>query len=138
MREAPQFEGMLTRDGLHLFKFYLDIGRQMQIKRFHRRRHDLPRRWKIIKIDLAAMAKWDNYSKAKEDVFRFTHPAASPSTVIRANDKRRTRLGAIRSVLYALDDDGKTGRAARQGSRPDPLLRHGPDLTGTWPPRPRA
>ena len=40
LREAPQFEGMLTRDGIHLFKFYLDIGRQMQLKRFQRRRHD--------------------------------------------------------------------------------------------------
>jgi polyphosphate kinase len=97
LREAPQFEGMLTRDGIHLFKIYLDIGRQMQLKRFHRRRHDPLRRW-----------KWDDYTKAKEDMFRFTHTAASPWTVIRANDKRRTRLEAIRSVLYALDYDGKS------------------------------
>ena len=61
-----------------------------------------------MEIDLAAMAKGDNYSKAKEDMFRFTHPAASPWTAIRTNDKRRTRLEAIRSVLYALDYDGKT------------------------------
>ena len=107
LREAPQFEGMLTRDGIHLFKLYLDIGREMQLKRFHRRRHDPLRRWKITPIDLAAMAKWDDYTKAKEDMFRFTHTAASPWTVIRANDKRRTRLEAIRSVLYALDYEGK-------------------------------
>jgi polyphosphate kinase len=125
LREAPQFEGMLTRDGIHLFKFYLDIGRQMQLKRFHRRRHDPLRRWKITEIDLAAMAKWDDYTKAKEDMFRFTHTAASPWTVIRANDKRRTRLEAIRSVLYALDYDGKSealvGKPDAQivGSRPD-------------------
>ena len=98
-----------------------------------------------MEIDLAAMAKGDNYSKAKEDMFRFTHPAASPWTAIRANDKRRTRLEAIRSVLYALDYDGKTRgalvakpEAQIVGSRPDHLLRHGPDLTGTRPPRPRA
>ena len=127
LREAPQFEGMLTRDGIHLFKFYLDIGREMQLKRFHRRRHDPLRRWKITDIDLAAIDKWDGYSKAKEDMFRFTHTAASPWTVIRANDKRRTRLEAIRSVLFALDYEGKEHKVVDKpdmkivGSRPDLL-----------------
>jgi polyphosphate kinase len=127
LREAPQFEGMLTRDGIHLFKFYLDIGREMQLRRFHRRRHDPLRHWKITDIDLAAIDKWDDYSKAKEDMFRFTHTAASPWTVIRANDKRRTRLEAIRSVLYALDYEGKEQKVVDKpdmqivGSRPELL-----------------
>jgi len=134
---------MLTRDGIHLFKFYLDIGRQMQLKRFHRRRHDPLRRWKITEIDLAAISKWDDYTKAKEDMFRFTHTAASPWTVIRANDKRRTRLEAIRSVLYALDYEGKAEAvvakpdAAIVGSRPDLLYGTGPDLTPSHPKRAR-
>jgi polyphosphate kinase 2 (PPK2 family) len=99
----------------------------MQLKRFHRRRHDPLRRWKITDIDLAAIDKWDDYSKAKEDMFRFTHTAASPWTVIRANDKRRTRLEAIRSVLYALDYEGKEHKVVDKpdlqivGSRPDLL-----------------
>jgi polyphosphate kinase 2 len=127
LREAPQFEAMLTRDGIHLFKFYLDIGRQMQLKRFHRRRHDPLRRWKITEVDLAAITKWDDYTKAKEDMFRFTHTAASPWTVICANDKRRTRLEAIRSVLYALDYEGKQEPVVGKpdvnivGSRPELL-----------------
>ncbi|HEX2338356.1 MAG TPA: hypothetical protein VHI72_17990, partial [Hyphomicrobiaceae bacterium] len=102
LREAPQFEGMLTRDGIHLFKFYLDIGREMQLKRFHRRRHDPLRRWKITDIDLAAIDKWDDYSKAKEDMFRFTHTAASPDgdsrqrqapDALGGNSLRALRLG---------------------------------------------
>jgi polyphosphate kinase len=102
LREAPQFEGLLARDGIHLFKFYLDIGRQMQLKRFHRRRHDPLRRWKITDIDLAAMAKWDDYTKAKEDMFRFTHSAALPWTVIRANDKAAHPPGGhTQRALYA-------------------------------------
>ena len=131
LREAPQFEGLLARDGIHLFKFYLDIGRQMQLKRFHRRRHDPLRRWKITDVDLAAMAKWEDYSKAKEDMFRFTHSAALPWTAIRANDKRRTRLEAIRSVLYALNYDGKTRAVVAEpdaqivGSRPELLYATG-------------
>ena len=107
LREAPEFEGMLVRDGVRLFKLYLDIGREMQMKRFHARRHDPLRRWKITDIDLAAIAKWDDYTKAKEEMFRFTHTAVAPWTVIRANDKRRTRLEAIRVILAATPYEGK-------------------------------
>lgn len=103
LREAPQFEGLLTRDGVHLFKMYLDIGREMQMKRIHERRHDPLNRWKVTGIDLAAMGKWDDYTAAKEDMFRFTHTASSPWSVIRANDKRRARLESIRLVLSTLD-----------------------------------
>jgi polyphosphate kinase len=124
LRATPQFEGMLRRDGIHPFKFYLDIGRELQIERFHRRRHDPLRRWKITKIDLAAMPKWDDYSKAKEDMFRFTHTAASPWTVIRANDKGHPLAGHM-------DYDGKTRGAGRQARGTDrwfasqSSLRHG-------------
>jgi hypothetical protein len=134
----------LTRDGIHLFKFYLDIGRQMQLKRFHRRRHDPLRRWKTTEIDLAAMSKWDDYTKGKKDMVRFTHTAASPWTVIRANDKRRTRLEAIRSVLYALDYEGKREAVVAKpdpqivGSRPDLCYGMVPNLTGASPAKARA
>jgi polyphosphate kinase 2 len=111
LREAPQFEGMLARDGIHLFKFYLDIGHEMQLKRFYARRHDPLKQWKITSIDLAAIRKWDDYTRAKEEMFRFTSTAGTPWTVIRANDKRRTRLEAIRAVLCALDYDGKDKKA---------------------------
>ena len=107
LREAPQLEGMLVRDGIHLFKLYLEIGREMQMKRFHRRRHDPLQQWEITNIDLAAVGKWDAYTSAKEEMFRFTHTPATPWTVIRANDKRRTRLEAIRTILSAVDYDGK-------------------------------
>jgi len=111
LRDAPQFEELLVRDGIRFFKFYLDIGREMQLKRFHRRRHDPLRQWKITSIDLAALGKWDDYTKARDDMFRFTHTAASPWTVIRGNDQRRTRLEVIRLVLTALDYEGKDKKA---------------------------
>jgi polyphosphate kinase len=126
LREAPQYEGMLVRDGIHLFKFYLDIGREMQWKRFHRRRHDPLRSWKITDIDLGAIGKWDAYTKAKEEMFRFTHTATSPWTVIRANDKRRTRLEAIRCVLSAMDYDGKDKKVV--GVPDHKIVGSGPDF----------
>lgn len=107
LREAPEFEGMLVRDGIRLIKIYLEIGRGMQLVRFHERRHDPLKRWKITDIDLAAMARWDDYTAAKEDMFRFTHTAVAPWTVILANDQRRARLEAIRLVLGAVDYEGK-------------------------------
>jgi polyphosphate kinase 2 (PPK2 family) len=102
LREAPQFEALLVRDGMHFFKFYLDIGREMQLKRIHDRWQDPLKRWKVTDIDRAAINKWDDYTRAKEDVFRFTHTPSTPWTVIRANDKRRARLEAIRFVLSSL------------------------------------
>ncbi len=117
LREAPQFEGMLVRDGVHLFKFYLEIGREMQLKRLHARRHDPLKTWKVTDIDLAALGKWDDYTRAKEEMLRFTHTAASPWTMILANDKRRTRLEAIRVVLSALEYDGKSSKIVGEVDR---------------------
>ncbi|PPD29527.1 MAG: polyphosphate kinase 2 [Hyphomicrobium sp.] len=119
LREAPELEGMLVRDGIHLFKFYLTIGREAQLKRFHERRHDPLKQWKLTDIDLAAMTKWDDYSKAQHDLFRFTHTATSPWTVIRANDQRRARLEAIRVILSTLDYEGKDPRIV---AAPDPRI----------------
>jgi polyphosphate kinase 2 len=126
LRDAPEFEALLVRDGVRLFKFFLTIGREMQLLRFHERRHNPFKRWKITEIDLAAIAKWDEYTQAQRDMFRFTHTAISPWTVIRANDQRRARLEAIRTVLsetsYAGRDEGVVGK-------PDPLIvGSGPDF----------
>lgn len=119
LREAPEFEGMLVRDGIRFFKIYLDIGCEMQIKRFHERRHDPLKRWKITDIDLAAMERYDEYSRAKEEMFRFTHTAVAPWTVVLANDQRRARLESIRLVLRAVDYEGKDEAAVGE---PDTLI----------------
>src|SRR5262249_46342738 len=111
LREAPEFEGMLVRDGIGLFKIYLEIGREMQLKRFHERREDPLTRWTISDIGLAVMARWDAYTKAKEEMFRFTKAAVAPWIVVLANDQRRARLEAIRIVLAALDYEGKDAKA---------------------------
>ncbi len=111
LRETPEFEGLLVRDGIRLFKFYLEIGAEMQLMRFHERRHDPLKQWKISDIDLAAMARYDDYTTAKEEMLRATHTSTAPWTVILANDQRRARLEAIRAVLHAIDYDGKDTKA---------------------------
>ncbi|MBS0240861.1 MAG: polyphosphate kinase 2 [Proteobacteria bacterium] len=126
LREAPEFEGMLVRDGIHLFKIYLEIGRLMQLERFHERRHDPLKRWKISEMDLAAMHRYDDYTHAKEEMFRFTHTAVAPWRVVLANDQRRARLESIRVVLHALDYEGKDSKVVRA---PDErIVGAGPDF----------
>lgn len=119
LRDAPEFEALLVRDGIRLFKFYLTIGREMQLLRFYERRHDPFKRWKITEIDLAAIKKWDAYTQAQHETFRFTHTAIAPWTVIRANDQRRARLEAIRTVLSEMSYEGKDESIV---GKPDPLL----------------
>jgi polyphosphate kinase 2 len=105
--EAPRFERMLTDDGIHLFKFWLDIGREMQLKRFHDRRHDPLKVWKLSPIDLEALPRWDAYSLARDRMLEATDKDYAPWTVIRANDKRRARLGVIQTVLNDFNFTGK-------------------------------
>ena len=111
LRDAPQFEQLLVQDDIRLFKFYLTIGREMQLKRFHQRRHDPLKQWKLTDIDLKAISKWDDYSKAQTEMFRFTHTATCPWTIVHANDQKRARLETIRVVLSAIDYEDKDKKA---------------------------
>lgn len=107
LNEAPRFEQMLVDDGVHLFKFWLELGREMQLKRFHARRHDPLKIWKLSPIDLKALAHWDDYTAARDAMLPRTDTDHAPWTIIRANDKRRARLNLIRHVLATLDYEGR-------------------------------
>jgi len=105
--EAPVFEGMLKREGIHLFKFWLTMERAEQLKRFYERKTNPLKQWKLSPIDYESVAKWDDYTAAIADMFRNTDTPHAPWTVLDANDQKRARLNAIRVVLDAFDYDGK-------------------------------
>ena len=107
LEATPKFEQMLIDDGIHLFKFWLTIGREMQLKRFHDRRHNPLKDWKLSPIDLEALKRYDDYSEARDDMLRATHTPQAPWRIIYNNDKKRGRLAIIRSVLHAIDYEGK-------------------------------
>lgn len=107
LKHVPRFESMLAESGLILFKFWLDIGREMQLKRFHERRHNPLKIWKLSPMDYAALDKWDAYGKARDEMLGATDTDTAPWTVVRANDKRRARLEIIRHVLGAIDYEGR-------------------------------
>jgi polyphosphate kinase 2 (PPK2 family) len=109
--EAPEFEKRLVKDGIRLFKFWLSIGREMQLQRFHDRRHDPLKTWKLSPVDLEALDKWDAYSDARDRMLKRTDTRFAPWTVIRANDKRRLRLNVIRTLLNGFDYEGKDKKA---------------------------
>ncbi|MEM9473542.1 MAG: polyphosphate kinase 2 [Pseudomonadota bacterium] len=105
--EAPVFEGMLEREGIHLFKFWLTVERPEQLKRFYERKTNPLKQWKLSPIDTKSVRKWDAYTKAITDMFRHTDTDQAPWTVLDANDQKRARLNAIRIVLSAFEYDGK-------------------------------
>lgn len=107
LREAPAFEGMLVRDGVRVIKLFLTIGRAMQAVRLHARYHDPLKRWKLSPIDFEALARFEDYSAAFEQLLARSSTDWAPWTVLRANDKLRTRLNAIRHVLDVVPYDGK-------------------------------
>ncbi|MBB3656125.1 polyphosphate kinase 2 [Rhizobium sp. BK650] len=124
LHQAPQLEKIIAHEGIFFFKFYLDIGREMQIKRFHDRRHDPLAVWKLSSMDIAALTKWDDYSEKRDRMLKETHTEFAPWTVIHANDKHRARLNLIRHMLKTIDYDGKNKEAI--GTLDDKIIGSGP------------
>lgn len=102
LHETPGFEAMLARDGIRIIKIFLSIGPEMQMKRLHARWHDPLKRWKLSDLDFKAIEKWNDYSLAYEKMLAMTDGSEAPWTVIKANDKRRTRIEVIRHILRQL------------------------------------
>jgi polyphosphate kinase len=121
MRQTPEFERMLTRSGIKLFKYWFSVTRDEQKKRFSSRETDPLKRWKLSPIDRASLDKWDDYTEAKEAMFFYTDTADAPWTVIRSNDKKRARLTCMRHFLSLLDYPDKDFEVA---TPPDPLIYH--------------
>lgn len=105
--ETPHFEKMIVNDNVHFFKFWLDISQEMQLKRFHDRRHSPLKNWKFSPMDIAGISKWDDYTKAIELMVEKTHTQHAPWIVVQANDKRRSRVAVIRHILRALPYEGR-------------------------------
>ncbi|MDX3926541.1 MAG: polyphosphate kinase 2 [Shinella sp.] len=126
LRETPRFEELIASEGIHFFKFWLDIGREMQLKRFHDRRHDPLKIWKLSSMDIAALTKWDDYTEKRDRMLKTSHTDHAPWTIVRANDKRRARINLLRHVLKNLNYDGKDKKAI--GDVDERILGAGPEF----------
>lgn len=123
--QVPDFEKMLVDEGIHVFKFWLNVGRAEQLRRFLSRESDPLKQWKLSWIDVEGLKKWDDYTAAIRETLDRSHSPTVPWTVIRSDDKKRARLAAIRHVLRHLDYDQKDQDAV--GS-PDAQIIGGPGL----------
>lgn len=123
--QTPNFEAMLLRDGIHLVKLWLNVGRAEQLQRFLKRESDPLKHWKLSGIDVKGLPLWDEYTSAIQETFAATHTNTSPWTIIRSDDKKRARIAAIRHVLSGLDYTGKDAEAACQ---PDSAICGGPEM----------
>jgi polyphosphate kinase len=110
MRQCPEFERMLVRSGILLFKYWFSVSREEQRKRFQSRETDPLKQWKLSPIDRASLDKWDDYTEAKEAMFFYTDTADAPWTIVKADDKKRARLNCMQHFLswlpYADKDHG--------------------------------
>ena len=119
VRQAPEFERMLARNGTHLIKFWFSVSQEEQRRRFGERKVHPLKQWKLSPIDMASLDKWGDYTKAKEAMFFHTDTADAPWTVIKSNCKKRARLNAMRYILHKLPYTNKD--TTRIGNL-DPLI----------------
>lgn len=115
--QAPEFEKLLVEDGIILIKIWLSVSRAEQLRRFLEREEDPLKHWKISQIDVAALGKWSDYSKARKRMFEKTHTKKAPWTVIRSEDKRRARLAVIRTVLERIPYTDKNNKIAKPADK---------------------
>ncbi|MEA3411288.1 MAG: polyphosphate kinase 2 [Pseudomonadota bacterium] len=115
LRQTPQLERMLVNSGITLFKYWFSVSRYEQLRRFHSRKLDPLKQWKLSPIDIESLAKWEDYTKAKESMFFYTDTADAPWTVIKSDDKKRARINCMCHFLSRLDypdkDVGVIGEA---------------------------
>ena len=99
LHQAPIFERMLIEDGIILRKYWFSISDAEQTRRFESRLKDPMRRWKFSPTDMESVTKWEEYSKAKDEMFVHTDTPESPWFVVEAEDKRIARLNTIHHFL---------------------------------------
>lgn len=119
MRQCPDFERMIVRSDVRLFKYWFSVTKEEQLRRFNSRSKEPLKRWKLSPIDKASLDKWDDYTEAKEAMFFYTDTADAPWTIVKSNDKKRARLNCLQHFLAGLDYPGKNHHVVHG---PDPLL----------------
>ena len=120
LRSVPEFERMLIRSGIILLKYYFSVSDEEQEKRFQKRLTDPTRRWKLSPMDLESRARWVEYSKAKDEMFKYTDIKQSPWWVVNADDKKRARLNCIHHLLSMVPYEDLTPKPIKLPPRQKP------------------
>ena len=128
LRSCPEFEQMLVRSGILLFKYWFSVSDEEQERRFQGRMNNPIKRWKLSPMDLESRKHWVEYSRAKDQMFAHTDIEAAPWFVVEADSKDRARLNCISHLLSRIPYEDLTPEALVLPPRQQ-------DLTYVRPPR---
>jgi polyphosphate kinase 2 len=119
LRSCPEFERMIVRSGIILLKYWFSVSDDEQERRFQTRMQDPKRRWKLSDMDLESRLHWQEFSRAKDEMFAHTDIKQAPWWVVPADDKRRARLNCIRHLLSQIPYEDVTRPSVDLPPRPD-------------------
>ena len=108
LREVPEFEKMLVKSDILLFKFYYSVSKKEQAKRFKKREIDPLKQYKLSPVDKESQNLWDNYTIAKFSMLMASNTELAPWMVIKSDNKKSARLNCIRHILSNIDYADKT------------------------------
>ncbi|WOC13951.1 polyphosphate kinase 2 [Gordonia sp. MP11Mi] len=103
LRQTPIFEQMLIDDGILLRKYWFSVSDEEQLRRFRSRRDDPVRQWKLSPMDLESVYRWEEYSRAKDEMMVHTDTSSSPWYVVESDHKRNARLNMISHLLSTIE-----------------------------------
>ena len=103
LRQTPIFEQMLIEDGIVLRKYWFSVSEDEQLRRFKARLNDPVRQWKLSPMDLESLYRWEDYSRAKDEMMVFTDTPGSPWYVVESDVKKHARLNMMAHLLSTVD-----------------------------------
>jgi polyphosphate kinase len=119
MHQCPIFERMLVEDGILLRKYWFSVSDEEQQRRFRDRLDDPMRRWKLSPMDLESLTRWEDFSRAKDEMFMQTDIPEAPWYVVESDDKRRARINMIAHLLSTIPYHDVPEPALTLPPRPD-------------------
>jgi polyphosphate kinase len=120
LHQCPIFERLLVEDGILLRKYWFSVSDAEQERRFRRRLDDPMRRWKLSPMDLESITRWEDYSRAKDEMFVHTDIPEAPWFVVESEDKRRARINMIAHLLSTVPYEEVERPPLELPSRPAP------------------
>ncbi|MBN9644740.1 polyphosphate kinase 2 [Corynebacterium mendelii] len=130
LHQAPIFERLLVEDGIMLRKYWFSVSDEEQVRRFTSRREDPLRRWKLSPMDLQSITRWEDYSRAKDEMFIHTDIPSAPWYTVESEDKKRSRINVISHLLSTVPYE--------KIDKPVPEIPARPDSVGDYERPPRS
>ena len=111
LREVPDFEKMLVKSGIILFKFYFSVSKKEQLRRFKKRETDPLKQYKLSPVDMESQKLWDKYTVAKYSMLMSSNTEVTPWSIVRSDDKKKARINCIKEILSHVKYDNRIDKS---------------------------